>query len=106
MARTQLLREFRVHRQRKKAGRGRDPVVLHDTRAVVQRRGWLKVAQYEIVGEQSLERDAPLDVVAQPDLALDRDNRADSLRREHVRGNDQFLNRFLGRFWLGKVPEE
>ena len=55
----------------------------------------LEDAQQQIVRQDRVERDAALDVVAQADLPLDRDDRADALRGQHARGDDQLLDRFL-----------
>ena len=106
MARPELLAEPRVDRQRQKTGRGRHAIVLHDDRAVVERRRGLKNAQQQIVRQQGVERNAALDVVAQADLALERDDGADALRRQHARGDHQLFDRFLGRLRLGEIPEE
>ena len=48
------------------------------TRAVVQRRARSEDRDEQIVGQRRVERNAALDVVAQADLALDRDDRARS----------------------------
>ena len=53
VARAQLAADPRVHRQRQEAGRRRDPVALHDHRAVVQRRRRLEDAGQQVVGDQS-----------------------------------------------------
>ena len=75
-----------IHRQRQKAGGGRDAVALDDGRAVVQRRSGLKDARQQVVGDHRVERNAPFDVVAQADLPLDHDDRADPARRQVGRG--------------------
>ena len=67
--------------------------------------GW-KDAHEQVVGQHRVERDAALDVVAQADLPLDRDDRADALRRQHARRDDQLLDRLLRRLGLGEIPEE
>ncbi len=80
MARAEVPRELRVDRQRQKARRRGHAIVLHDDRAVVQRRLRLKDAHEQIVGEHGVERKPRLDVVPQADLPLDDDDRADALR--------------------------
>ncbi len=62
----------------------------------MQRRRGLEDAQDQIVGEQGVERNTAFDVVAEPDLPFERDDRADALRRQHARGDDQLLDRILG----------
>ena len=93
-------------RQRQEARGGRDPVALDDHRAVVQRRPRLEDAQQQVVGQRGVERNAALDVVAQADVALDGDDRARPLARQHRRRHDQFLDDLVVRLGAREVAEE
>ena len=93
----ELLAQPRVDRQRQEAGRRGDPIVLDDHRAVVQRRRRLEDADEQVVGQHGVERNAALDVVAQADLPLDDDDRADPLRRQHAGRDHELLDRLVGR---------
>ena len=92
----EFLAQLRIHRERKEAGRGRDPILLDDDGTVVQRRLDLEDADDQVVGQHRIERDAALDVVAQANLAFEGNDGAHPLRREHARRDSQFLDRFLG----------
>ena len=60
----------------------------------------------QVVGQRRVERDAALDVVPQPDLALDGDYRADPLLRQHRGGDDDLLDGLVGHFLVVEVAEE
>ena len=106
MTGAELLAQLRIDRQRQEARRRRNAIGLHDHGAVVQRRRGLKDAHEQIVGQHGVERNPALDVIAQSDLPLDRDDGADPLGGQQPRGDDQLLDRFLGRFRLREVAEE
>jgi hypothetical protein len=65
VAGAELLRHFGVGRQGQEAGRGGDAFVLHDDRAVVERRVGREDVDQQVVGELGVEQDAVLDVFAQ-----------------------------------------
>ena len=60
----------------------------------------------QVVADLRVERNAALDVVAQADLALDGDDRAGALRRQHLRGDRDLLDRLVDRLALGEIAEE
>ena len=92
--------------KRQEAGRRGHTSFLDDDRAIVQRRSRLEDRDQQIVGERRVERDAALDVVAQSDLALDRDDRPNLLRGKHGRRDDQLLNRLVVGFLAVEIAEE
>ncbi len=106
MPRPELAAHTRVDGQRQEAGGRGDAVLLEDDRAVVQRRAGLEDRHQQVVGQLRVERDAALDVVAQADLTLDRDDRARLLRRQHRGRDDDFLDRLVGRFLAVEIAEE
>ena len=106
MAGAELTAHSRIDRQRQEARRRGNAILLDDDRAVVQRRAGLEDRHQQVVGQRRVDRNAALDVVAQPDLPLDGDDGARPLRREHGRGHDQLLDRFVGRLLPVEVAEE
>ncbi len=106
MPRPEVLGQLRVHGQRQKARRRGDAIVPHDHGTVVERRHRLEDAQEQIVRQRPIDRNAAFDVVPQPDLPLDGDDRADALRRQHARRDHQLFYGFFGRLRLRKVSEE
>ena len=96
MTGSQVAADARVHRQREKAGGRGHAIALHDRRTVMERRPRLKDPRQQIVGDHRVERNAALDVIAQSDLPLDDDDRADAPRRQRGRRHDQLLDRFVG----------
>ena len=60
----------------------------------------------QVVGQRRVERNARLDVVPQPDFALDHDDGADPLRRQHRRGHRQLLDHLVGAVGPREGPEE
>ena len=76
--------EPRIDRERQEARGRRDPALLQNDRAVVQRRRRLKDRHEQIVGQRRIERDAAFDVVAQADFALDHQNATDLLADNSV----------------------
>src|SRR5262245_19591795 len=65
-----------IDRQRQKACGRRNAIAPDDDRPVVQRRGLLKNAGQQVVGDHRVEWDAALDVVAKTDLPFEHDDRA------------------------------
>ena len=92
MARAEIAIELGADRQRQEArGRG-NPRFLDDDGAVVERRRRLEDRCQQVVAERGVDGNAALDVVAQPDLALEDDDRANASLREQARGRDDFLD--------------
>ena len=85
MPRSQLRREHRIHRERKKTGGGRNAVPLHNHRAVVQRRARPENRRQQIVGKPRIHSHAAFDVRAQADLPLNHDQRARLILRKKIR---------------------
>src|SRR5581483_1436688 len=83
VARPERLRDRRVRREREEAAGGRDPPVLNDERAVVDRRARDEDARHELLRDLRLEPGSDLDVLVQVDLVLEHDERADA-PRSHV----------------------
>src|SRR5581483_11230176 len=82
MARAERLRDVRVRREgQEAAGRG-DAAVLDDERAVVDRRVGKEDARHELLRHLGVEPRADVDVLVQPDLVLEDDERADAPRGE------------------------
>ena len=106
MPRAQIPAEPRVDGQWQKTGGRRDATLLKNDGAVVQRRARPKNRDEQIVGQRSVERNAALDVVPQPDLALERDDRSRSLLRQHRRRHDDLFDRLVGGFLTVEIPEE
>ena len=104
--RAQLAADARVHGERKETGRRRDAVLLEDHRAVVKRRPRVEDRDEQVVGETRIQRNAALDVVPQPDFALDGDDRSHALRRQHGRGHDDLFDPLVGRLLAVEIPEE
>src|SRR6185312_14342735 len=69
-----------------------DTVSLDNYRTVVQRRVGLEDTRQQIVGHSRVERNPALDVVAQPDLSLDHDDRADAARGQSRRRHHELLD--------------
>ena len=82
----ELSREHRIHGERQKARRGCDAVFLHDHGAIVQRSAGTKNRGQQIVGKMRVERNAALDVGAQPDLPLDHNQGAGLVLGKQVGG--------------------
>ena len=106
MSGAQLAAHARVDRQRQEAGRRRDAVALDDHGAVVQRRAGLEDAGQQVVGHGRIERNATLDVVAQANLPLDDDDRADAARGQRGGRHHQLLDRLIVARRALEVPEE
>src|SRR6185295_5327455 len=102
----QLTADLRVDRQRQKARRRGNPVFLDDNGAVVQGGSGGKNRHQQIVGQHRIERNAALDVIPQPNLALDRDDGPDLLRRQHRGGDDDLLDGLVGRLLAVEVTKK
>ena len=106
MPRAERFAQPRIDGQRQKTRRGGDAVFLNDHRAVMERRRGQKNALQQIVAEHRVETDAAFDVVAQADLPLDRDDRADPLLRQQRRGDGELFDRLLDLRAPGEIAEE
>src|SRR5258706_378532 len=67
---------------RREASRGGDALVVDDDRAVVEGRAGIEERFQQLAGEDGVDAAAMLDVLAQADVALDGDERADAVLGE------------------------
>ncbi len=102
----EVLAEPGIHRERQEARGGSDAILLDDHCPVVQRRAVLKDRDQQVVADLGVQRDTAFRVVAQADLALDGDDRAGALARQHLRGDGDFLDGLVHRLALGQVAEK
>ena len=91
VASSELSREKRIHRERKKAGGRGDAIFLHDHSTVVQRRAGAEDGRKQIVGKARIEGDSAFDVSAQADLTLDDDQGAGLMLGKEIRGENDVV---------------
>ena len=79
MAGPQLLAQPGVEGEGQKAGRRRDPILLHDNGSVVEGSPRREDAHQQIIGERGIDGHAALHIVLESHLALDDDQCPDAL---------------------------
>ena len=65
-----------------------------------------KHTDQKVVADLRVERDAALNVVAQPDFPFDRDDGALTLLGQHTQRHHDLLDRLVGRLRSVEIPEE
>jgi hypothetical protein len=103
VARAEAGRHRRIDGQRQKAVGGRDPVLLHDHRAIVQGAARMKDGQQQVARQLGVQPHAAFDEGAQSDVPLDHDQRAGFIRGQAAH-RDQDIFGELGPLVAAREP--